>query len=266
MGLDALAIAAIVVLLLGFPDRARQLMNEALRRAKHIDSQYILGLVHIRGAMLCGLLGDGRAVLEHAQELRHLSANQPAWAGIADMDTGKALMIQSEWEEGVRYLRKGVAFHKALGLASQPIWAELYEAEFFTNQGQVDDGLALIGKALTDSEELLQIRSPALRQRADLLALSNADTSAVDAAYRAAIECARSQGAKYYELQATTRFARWLKSQRRFEEARTILAAIYNWFAEGFDTVALKEAKALLDELSNKPSAPRRSSRPRKGR
>ena len=266
MGLDASALAAIVVLLLGFPNRARQLMNETLRRSERTNSAFIVGLVHIRGGMFCGLLRDARAALEHAQELRRLAANQPVWTGLADMDTGKALMIQGEWEDGVNYLRKGIAFHKAVGLAAQPIWAELYEVEFFANQGQIDDGLALIAKALADSEELAQIRSPALRLRADLLAQSNAEASTIDAAYRAAIECARSQGARYYELQATTPLARWLKSQGRAAEAQTLLAEIYGWFTEGFDTPALNEAKALLDELSNKPSAPRRSNKSRKDR
>jgi hypothetical protein len=144
--------------------------------------------------------------------------------------------------------------------------AKLDEAEFFVSQGKIDDGLTLIADAVADSEELAQIRSPALRYRADLLAQSNADASTIDAAYRAAIECARSQGARYYELQATTSFARWLKSEARAAEAQTLLAEIYGWFTEGFDTPALSEAKALLDELTNKPSAPRRSNKARKDR
>jgi hypothetical protein len=98
-------------------------------------------------------------------------------------------------------LRKSIAFHKAVGLISQLMWAKLDEAKFFASQGQIADGLALITDAVADSEELAQIRSPALRPRADLLAQNNADASTVDVAYHAAIECARSQGARYYELQ-----------------------------------------------------------------
>jgi hypothetical protein len=163
------------------------------------------------GGMLCPLLRDARACLEHAQALRRLGVKQPAFIGLADVNTGRALMLPGNWEEGVGYLRKAIAFHEAVGLSSQLMWAKLDEAEFFASQGQIADGLALI--AVADSEELAQIRSPALRQRADLFAQSNADPSTIDAAYRAAIEFARSQGARYYELQATTPFARWLKSQ-----------------------------------------------------
>jgi len=266
MKIEAPALEAISVLLLGFPDRARQLMKKALRSLERYDDPFWAGLVHMRGGMLGGLLSDGQACLEHAQALRRLGAKQPVWTGLADANTGRALMLQGSWEEGVGYLRKAIVLHKAVGLVSQLMWAKLDEAECFIGQRQVEDGLALITGAVADSEELAQIRSPALRQRADLLAQSDADASTIDAAYRTAIECARSQGSRYYELQATTPFARWLKSQGRAAEAQPLLAEIYGWFTEGFDTHALSEAKALLDELTNKPSAPRRSNKSRKDR
>lgn len=70
-----------------------------------------------------------------------------------------------------------------------------------------------------------------------------------ETAFRQAIRIARSQQAKSLELRATTSLARLLASQGEREEARTMLAEIYNWFTEGFDTKDLKEAKALLDDL-----------------
>jgi len=158
-------------------------------------------------------------------------------------------MFQGQWREGGRYLREAITFYKSVGLVSQLMSARLDEAELFAHEGRIDDGLGLLDEALADSEELLQIRSPALRRRADLLAQSGADASALEVAYRAAIECARAQGAKYYELQAATQFAKWLKLQSRTDEAKTLLAEIYGWFTEGFDTADLKDAKALLDEL-----------------
>ena len=74
---------------------------------------------------------------------------------------------------------------------------------------------------------------------------------ATESAYHAAIDSARSQHAKYSELQATTDFARWLKFRERAGEARAILTEIYEWFTEGFDTPALSEAKVVLDEISH---------------
>ncbi len=87
---------------------------------------------------------------------------------------------------------------------------------------------------------------------------SGAEAPAAEAAYLAGIECAHSQSAKYYELRAITSFARWLKERARTAEAQALLAENYTWFTEGFDTSALKEAKALFDELSDGPALPRR--------
>jgi hypothetical protein len=245
------AIAAIVVLLLGFPDRARQLMSEVLRGLRGRDDSYLEGIVHVYGGIMGGLLRDRQVCVEYAQALRLFGAKQPVFTGLADVITGRAFMFQGSWHEAVDYLRKGIAFHEAVGLINQLMFAKLDEAEYFASQGQVDNGLALIADAIVDSAELAHIRSPAFRQRADLLAQSNSDSSAIEDAYCAAIECGRSQSARYHELQATTAFARWLKSRNRTVEAHTMLAAIYGWFSEGFDTFALREAKAVLNELTN---------------
>jgi predicted ATPase len=68
--------------------------------------------------------------------------------------------------------------------------------------------------------------------------------------FRGAIEVSRRQSAKSWELRATTSLARLLRDRDRRDEARTMLAAIYSWFTEGFDTADLKDAKDLLDELN----------------
>jgi DNA-binding winged helix-turn-helix (wHTH) protein/tetratricopeptide (TPR) repeat protein len=250
MGIDALALAAIATLLLGFPGRARQLMDTASRNAEGCNDPFWIGLVHVWGVFLCCQLRDSGAAIDHAEALSRLAATQPVWTGLADVYMGRALMLQGHWEEGVGCLRKATAFHKANGLFAELMRVKLDEADFFANQGQIDAALALIESALSDADELAQIRPPALRRRAELLAQSNASAPEIERAYRAAIESGRSQGAKFYELQATTSFARWLKSRGSEAEAHLMLAEIYNWFTEGFDTVALKEAKALIDELS----------------
>jgi predicted ATPase len=76
-------------------------------------------------------------------------------------------------------------------------------------------------------------------------------TAAAEACFRKAIEIARGQSAKSWELRVTTSLDRPLRDTNRRDEARTMLAGIYNWFTEGFDTADLKDAKTLLDELSS---------------
>jgi predicted ATPase len=83
-----------------------------------------------------------------------------------------------------------------------------------------------------------------------LLAQNPSDLAKADQFFRTAIEIAQRQNARLEELRATTSLTRLLMSQSKRDEARTMLADIYNWFTEGFDTADLKEAKALLDELS----------------
>ena len=83
-----------------------------------------------------------------------------------------------------------------------------------------------------------------------LLAQNPSDSANPEVCFRTAIEIARGQSARLPELRATTSLARLLASQGRRDEARTMLSEIYGWFTEGFDTADLKEAKALLDELS----------------
>ena len=219
----------------------------------------------MRGGSLFGLLRDSREVVECSQALRRLAAKQPVWTGAAEINTSRGLMLQGKWQESADYLYSAIAFYKEVGLTSQLMSVKLDEAELASHQNQIDEGLALIDQAVADSEELAQIRSPALRLQADLLAHKNVEPSVVETAYTRALECASSQGAKYYELQTATAFARWLESQDRGADARTILAARYNWFTEGFDTLVLKEAKALLDKLNDNQN-PRRSNRPQRSR
>jgi predicted ATPase len=83
-----------------------------------------------------------------------------------------------------------------------------------------------------------------------LLAQNPSDGAKAEQCFRTAIEIARRQGARIEELRATTSLARLLREQGKRDEARTMLAEIYGWFTEGFDTADLKDAKALLDELN----------------
>ncbi len=88
------------------------------------------------------------------------------------------------------------------------------------------------------------------RVKGELLLAQDASNAAqAEQSFRTAIEIARRQKAKSWELRATTSLVRLLDQQGKRDEARAMLADIYNWFTEGFDTADLKDAKALLDEL-----------------
>jgi tetratricopeptide (TPR) repeat protein len=115
--------------------------------------------------------------------------------------------------------------------------------------GKNDDALSTIEEALQANPQELVFRPNILTCRGELR-LKQGQTKLAEADFREAIGLARKISAKAWELRATTSLARLLRATGRRDEGRTMLAEIYNWFTEGFDTADLKEAKELLDELS----------------
>ena len=122
-------------------------------------------------------------------------------------------------------------------------------AEAQALDGMIDDALITIEEALQANPEELVFRPLALTCHGELR-LKLGQTEPAEADFREAIALAQKMQAKAWELRATTSLARLLRDTGRRDEARTMLAEIYDWFTEGFDTLDLKEAKALIDELN----------------
>jgi predicted ATPase len=124
-------------------------------------------------------------------------------------------------------------------------------AEACASVGQIDDALSALDEALPFAQaEEPYFEAELNRQRGVLLLMQDVSNAAqAQQFFRTAIEISRRQKAKSWELRATTSLARLLDKQGHREEARAMLARIYNWFTEGFNTPDLKGAKALLDEL-----------------
>jgi predicted ATPase len=119
--------------------------------------------------------------------------------------------------------------------------------------GWIEEGLSAVRDALTETEETEVRWYDAELNRLEgelLLASEDPDESRAEASFRKALDIARGQQAKSWELRAATNLARLLARQGRREEARALLAPIYGWFTEGFDTADLEEAKGLLNGLS----------------
>jgi predicted ATPase len=118
--------------------------------------------------------------------------------------------------------------------------------------GQFEEALRTIEEAfpIVERSGARWHEAEVLRLKGELLLAQDASNGAqAEQCFRTAIEVARKQKAKSWELRATTSLARLLAKQGKREESRAMLADIYNWFTEGFDTADLKDAKALLDEL-----------------
>ena len=126
-------------------------------------------------------------------------------------------------------------------------YVSLAEAQIL--DGKLDDALVTIEEALQANPQEVVLRPEMLRVRGELRQ-KGGDPKAAETDLREAIALLQKMGAKFWELRATTSLARLLRDTNRRDEARAMLAEIYNWFTEGFDTADLRDAKALLDELS----------------
>src|SRR5215469_8966629 len=126
-------------------------------------------------------------------------------------------------------------------------------AEAYWRSGQPIQGLKAFADAEALSNEVGFPQTGRLRIKGNLLLLLKDSASLIEAerVFRSAIKIERGGGAKWSELRLTTELARLLRDTGRRDEARAMLSDIYNWFTEGFDTADLKDAKALLEELSN---------------
>ncbi len=119
--------------------------------------------------------------------------------------------------------------------------------------GRVDDGLSALNEALAaaDAHENRSYEAETYRLKGELLLKQDQSNAAeAQSCFQRATEIARKQSAKSWELRATMSLARLLAKQGRRDKASVMLADIYNWFTEGFDTADLKDANALLDEMS----------------
>jgi predicted ATPase len=121
--------------------------------------------------------------------------------------------------------------------------------------GRTEEAGRLLAEALETAHKTSQRLHEAelYRLKGELLEKTPFNEAEAGTCFRRAIEIARAQSAKWWELRATTSLARLLASQGRRDDGRSMLSEIYNWFTEGFDTADLKDAKALLDELNGNP-------------
>jgi predicted ATPase len=133
-------------------------------------------------------------------------------------------------------------------------------AEAYVETGRLDDGFSALAEAqaVADKNEEREHEAEIHRLKGELLLRRDkSDATEAQGCFQRAIEVARKQSAKSLELRATMSLARFLKKQGRRDEARAMLADIYNWFTEGFGTADLKEAKVLLEKLGRTEHGPR---------
>jgi predicted ATPase len=162
-------------------------------------------------------------------------------------------VVQAHDRAGITQLRQGVRASQGAGIGVyQPYWLALL-AEADAQVGQPEDGLTALEESFAvmhATEEYLHHAELHRIKGTLLLACSEDRHAEAEACYHQALDVARRQQAKSWELRAATSLARLWKSKNKRQEAYHLLVPVYNWFTEGFDTADLQEAKALLQELA----------------
>jgi predicted ATPase len=177
----------------------------------------------------------------------------PYWMAVGAIMRGWALAQQGQTQAGIEQINQGMMYYSATGAELfRPYYLALL-AEAYDAMGQPKTGLAALAEALTLTDTTGERWSePELhRLKGELLLQQSSDNQAeAEGCFHHAISIAQHQQAKSWELRTTTSLARLWQQQGKRQEAHDLLAPVYDWFTEGFDTADLQEAKALLGALA----------------
>ena len=239
----------------GFPEQAIARSHEALDKAEELSHALSTGDTYLFAATLHCLRREPKEAQEIAQTMIEFSTEQtlPLTGAYGTVLSGWALAENGRPEEGIVQMHRGLAEYTATGSVFLVPFLLALLAEGYQRCGSFEEGL----KALNDAFNVLERsgedmwKSELQRRRgACLLSISPDNLSEAETDFRQAIEVAKDQNARSLELRAAMSLARLWRNQGRTAEARDLLAPVYGWFTEGFDTADLKDAKALLDDLS----------------
>ncbi len=241
---------------LGYPDQALKRNNEALAIAQTLSDPMSLALAQTFAGALRQYRGETREAERHAETTLNLCFENglPNFFDYSTVLSGWVMVHQGHNQEGTEQIQKGLAaLHESGAEFRKPYFLCLL-AEACLDANHYDQGLGALQEALAaaDKNEDRSHQPDIHRLEGELLLRrDSSNASQAQTCFERAIEVARKQGAKSLELRATTSLSRLLASQGKRAEARAMLAEIYNWFTEGFDTHDLKDAKTLLDDLRN---------------
>jgi len=255
-----LSYAALILWSLGYPEQALKRSHEALALAQELSHPFSLAVALNWTAWLHQYRREGQLTQERAEAEIALSNEQgfPFWVVVGTIERSWALAEQGQGEEGITQIRQGLAAYRDIGSELTRTHFLSLLAKAYGKTGQTEEGLTALAEALAfvdkTGERFYEAELYRLKGELTLAesSVQNLESKVKEAeeCFHKAIEVARKQQAKSLELRAVMSLSRLWQRQGRKDEARQMLAEIYNWFTEGFDTKDLQEAKALLEELS----------------
>ncbi|MEW6300331.1 MAG: adenylate/guanylate cyclase domain-containing protein, partial [Thermodesulfobacteriota bacterium] len=244
---------------LGYPDRAVESIKATLALASQLAHPFSLSWALCFAAMLAHFMGNERAALEWLDALRRVSDEHgfAFWSPWVPILGGRIRTGQGAGEGELTGMEEGLRAWQATGTELLRPWFLTLLAESYGDIGQSERGLSAVREALSRGMQTGErwFAAEGYRVKGELVLQPKvgnpkAKSEDAEACFLKAIEIARHQQAKSLELRASTSLARLWQRQGKQEAARHLLAEIYGWFTEGFDTTDLQEAKALLEELT----------------
>jgi tetratricopeptide (TPR) repeat protein len=238
------------LLCLGYLDQARSRRNEALADARRLSPYNLIfgQCIAWYGDWAIEGVGSARTMLRSAEKILAISGEQgfPLWFGSGTIIRGWCLGALGETADAIQLMLQGLDIRRATGANLLLPFHLTTLAEVYGIAGQPQQGL----NRLSQAEEFIEktqerwAEAEMHRMRGTLLLSINEHTAAEES-YGRALTVARRQHAKFWELRAALDLARFWHDQGKRTEARDLLAPIYGWFTEGFDTPVLQDAKAL---------------------
>ncbi len=255
LGVAILAYRSWALWLLGYPDAAPRDADDALRNAREIGQAATLMYALFNTSIPYTLCGNRAAAAAQAQELVALAEEKGSliWKPYGIASQGSVLALTGRASDATEMLISGMAAIRTTGAT---VWMPFYLphlARAHAELGQFEAAWHCIGQAMTAAERTKETWCEAeIHRTAGEIALMSPepDAAKAQAHFERAIAIARAQKAKSWELRTATSLARLWRDHGKRQQARDLLAPVYGWFTEGFDTLDLKEAKVLLDELS----------------
>ena len=240
--------------LLGYPETARADIDQALQDAR--ESGHAVSLLWALGGSLFVdiLCGNYRTANARADEFIALSDEKDSayWRTFGMLQRGRLLGLTGRASDAVQMISSSLTTSRSIGTTLlDPTWLSSL-ASAYANTGQFVDAWRCIGEAMTAIKTTGERWFEAEVNRiAGEIALKSPepDAAKAEAYFERALAVARQQQAKSWELRAAMSMARLWRDQGKRDEARELLAPVYGWFTEGFDTLDLKEAKALLEQF-----------------
>ena len=256
VGVAILSFRSLALWLLGYPDAALADANHALKDAREIGQaatlMYALNNTAIFAHIHCGNYKAAKAELEELVVLAN-EKGAPYWKALATINKGLLLALDGNESDAIKTITSGMAAYQSTGATLYRPQHLSYLASAYAKVGQFEEAWRCISEAMTAVETTKEnwYEAEANRVAGEVaLKLPEPDAAKAEAYFQRALRLARQQQAKSWELRAAMSLARLWRDQGKVQQARELLAPVYGWFTEGFDTLDLKDAKALLEELA----------------